>query len=519
MIMDHDEILEIMQKLIKKIHTLMDAKCFGRDFDEEYYESLRHRLQQLEDEFPKYRQQNSPSFVIGPKPINRSLITHKYPMRSIRHTYNQQEAEKWLDQFLKLGSVVVSPKIDGIAVSLGYENGHLIYGSLRGNGIQGEDITEFLLLNNCCPVKIATKKTIVVRGELALKAGKDRAQLSGAVRQKEPTKMSNLCFYAYGLFTEEEPLDTQLEDLSFLSKYFTVTPHELCTKIKPSCNDKKTAEFDQDGQVFRLNNHALANQLGYTERYPKFLFSLKTSGQKTLTTLRKVTWQMNRDGSLTPVLWIEPKKIEHILLRKVNGYNYRYLKSNNLGPGSKISVGRIGNSAPQLINIIKSTNFIPLEYCPFCSSKVFFSEIHYRCPNESCSEMLYLRTKYFFQKLGIKGIGYETIVTHWNGSFLGFIKKMLRDNWARDLREIKLQEQLRALKPNMLDLLVALGIPGNSRASLEKILKGTLSEGKKIDSLQKYLSSNQKIINYLCETYQLCQPTEAFPQIKKDKDR
>jgi DNA ligase (NAD+) len=501
----NDEIIGIMRKLIKKIHTLMDAKYFGRDFDEEYYEGLRHRLEQLEDQFPNCIQQNSPSFVIGPRPINRSLITHKYPMQSIRHTYNQQEAAKWLDQFLKLGSVIISPKIDGVAVSLAYNNGHLTHGALRGDGALGEDITEFLLLNNCCPVKIASQESIVIRGELALGIGEDRAQLSGAVRQKKPKKMANLCFYAYGLFIEKSPLKTQLEDLIFLTQYFTVVPHELWKKnqdfgLKAK---EKSQKFDQDGWVIRLNDHALAKELGYTERYPRFLFSLKTPGKKILTTLEKVTWQINRDGALTPVLWIEPRKIGHILLRKVNGYNCRYLKSNNIGLGTALTVGRIGNSAPQLINIIKSTKFLPLKSCPFCSNSVLCSEIHYRCSNETCEEMLYLRAKYFFQKLGIKGIGYETIVTHWSGDFSSFVEKMFKDNWARDLREVKLQEKLRMLKPTVLDLLVALGIPGSSRASLEKILGGTLREGKKIDSLREYLQKNHKIINHLCVIFYL----------------
>ena len=500
-----DEVVEIMQGLIKKIHTLMDAKYFGRDFDEEYYEGLRHRLEQLEDQFPRCIQGNSPSFVIGPRPINRSLITHKYPMQSIRHTYNQQEAEKWFDQFLELGSVVISPKIDGVAVSLSYSRGHLIHGSLRGDGTMGEDITEFLLLNNCCPVKIALKESIVIRGELALGIGEDRAQLSGAVRQKKPKKIPNLCFYAYGLFREKQSTQTQLEDLIFLAEYFTVVPHKLCNKKQDFASNikEKSDKFDQDGWVIRLNDHTIAKKLGHTERYPRFLFSLKTPGKKVLTGLEKVTWQMNRDGVLTPVLWIEPRKIGHILLRKVNGYNYRYLKSNNLGIKTLLTVGRIGNSAPQLINIIKSTEFLPLESCPFCLSEIICSEIHYRCPNEACKEMLYLRAKYFFQKLGVKGLGYETIVTHWSGDFIGFVKKMFRNNWARDLREVKLQEQIRRLKPTIFDIFVALGIPGNSCASLRKILEGTLQQGKKIDSLREYLQKNKKTIINLCEIFDL----------------
>ena len=459
------------EKTIKQLEDLAaqieyhDNLYYNNDLPEisdAEYDKLRLQNKNLETQFPELVLSNSPSNRVGVAVTSSfKKVNHVIPMLSLGNTFTENEVEEYLNKtrrFLKINQdenmeFVAEPKIDGLSATLIYKKGRLILGATRGDGKQGENITESIRTIEDVPKVLIGNypEEIEIRGEIFIsnsefeKVNNLRIQNSlpifanprnaaaGSVRQLDPkvTASRKLGFFAYSWGLLSSPIGKSLIEVRENIKEFGFNlnhPVKLCSDLSQMLQfyadiyqNRSNLDFDIDGIVYKLNNLSYYDRLGATEHSPRYAVSHKFPPEVGLTILNDVKFQVGRTGAITPVAELIPVTIGGVRIQRASLHNKDEINRLGIVIGDTVSVKRAGDVIPQVINYIP--NLRPKESklilfpnnCPSCNSvlKRENDEAIIRCVNLSnCNEQLKGQLVHFVSRnaFNIGGLGEKQII-------------------------------------------------------------------------------------------------------------
>ena len=447
------------------------------------YDKLKKEIIDLEKEYNFLKNPNSPSLVVGFKPSkNFKKIKHKVPMLSLSNAFGEGDLinfEKKIINYLDKSNnfeieYSAEPKIDGISASLIYRNGKFITGLSRGDGKEGEDITNNLKTIKDIPHEILEKdypKEIDIRGEvfiknsdikkLSNKFANPRNAASGSLRQKNPeeTKKTPLKFMAHTFGYEKNmKVKSQSEYLKNLGKWgFKTNPlNKKIVGIKNLLENYKLIEkkrdnidFDIDGIVYKVNDFELQRRLGNVANAPRWAVAHKFSANSGTSKILKIEIQIGRTGALTPVAKIKPINIGGVVVSNATLHNEDEIKRKDIREGDIATIERAGDVIPHITSVDKqkrqknSKKFIfPLK-CPSCGSDTIkdFNLITKkkdavrRCSSEGyeCEKVSIEKIKHFVSKeaFNIEGFGKKIVENFWNLNLIKFPQDIFNLNYNR----------------------------------------------------------------------------------------
>ncbi len=479
--MDRKTAKERIKKLSSIIHYHnnlyynMDAP----EIDDSQYDKLMRELQDFEKYFPELISKDSPTQRVGSVVLDKfEKFTHPMPMYSLSNVMNAEEFAEFHERMLKeTGDThleyMVENKFDGLALELIYENGKLVMGSTRGDGIVGENITSNVVTISNIPKTINYIDKLIVRGEVIMtkidferinqeRIARDeqpfanpRNAAAGSVRQLDSSIASkrNLKFFGYQIANNNElkgvHISTEHEAMKYLKSLgFTIegehlvkSKEEVLKIYERTASNRIGLGYDIDGLVIKLNNFYLQDKLGFISRSPRFATAFKFKPEEKETEVLSIDVQVGRTGSLTPVARLEPVFVGGVTVSNVTLHNPSEIKAKGIRVGDTVFVSRAGDVIPQIsrVNLGKRpSNSKPFEFptnCPVCGepTEVKDGDIIVRCVNEECQSRVFRYIEYFVSKpaMNIDGLGKEWIKT--------FIDKGLISTVA-DLYKIKVRD-------------------------------------------------------------------------------
>ena len=430
------------------------------------YDTLKKEIVLLEEKFDFLRSKSSPSLIVGHKPSRYfKKVTHRVPMLSLANAFTEEDLinfEKKIMNFLNKTAdfeieYSAEPKIDGISASLIYKNGKFQKGLSRGDGKEGEDISENLKTISDIPLSInhsSLPNEVDIRGEVFIKnsdfvklKGKfanPRNAASGSLRQKNPneTKKIPLKFIAYTFGYENRmKINNQDEFLKNLSKWgFKTNPLNKIIKgtknlMKNYYNVEKLRneiDFDIDGIVYKVNDFKLQSRLGYIANAPRWAIAHKFSANQATSQILDIEIQIGRTGALTPVAKIKPVNVGGVVVSNATLHNEDEIVRKDIRVNDTVIIERAGDVIPHIlsVNIKKrhknSLKFIFPNNCPSCGSKTIkeFNVITKkndavrRCSSEGyeCEKISIEKLKHFVSKeaFNIDGFGKKIVENFWN---------------------------------------------------------------------------------------------------------
>ncbi|AWX70439.1 NAD-dependent DNA ligase LigA [Mycoplasmopsis anatis] len=499
------------------------------------YDKLYNELIDLENKFPELVTKDSPTQIIGGFAANKfTKFEHKKAMLSLSKAYDFDEIKKFHENIIKKIdetkiSYALDYKIDGLSISLHYQNGKLIRAVTRGDGITGEDVTENIIQISSIPQKINYLKEIEIRGEVyiskktlidinnALKKenkqefSNPRNAASGTLRQLDPmiVKQRNLSAFLYEVVEPlQHNLHFQSEVIEFINKlgfptqtYFKKVTEleEIYEEIDKFAEVKNKLDYDCDGFVIKLNNIDIWEDLGYTAKFPRYAIAFKLETESANTKILNITTSVGRTGKITYVANVEPVELNQTNVQFATLHNYEFIKELNLNINDEVKLIKAGEIIPKVIELVKknSTDVYPKTMnCPSCNTLLEYIDdnVDQFCVNENCDEKKIRKIIHFASRpsLNIVNLGESNIRIFFE---LGLIKEVYdiynlaeHKNKILQLRTFKekkvnnILESIENSKNNKLNKIIfALGIKHiGERAS--KII------AKKINSISELLT-------------------------------
>ena len=430
---------------------------------DEEYDRLMRELLDLEAEYPDFRSPDSPTQRVGGEPTKEfRTVTHDPPMLSLANTYNAEEIRDFDRRVRELLEqekpvYVAELKFDGIAIALKYRDGALVQGATRGDGTQGDDITNNLRTIRSIPLVLRTKdkalKTIEVRGEAFMhRAEFDRmnAQRSaagektfinprnataGTLKMQDPKVVASrpIQMYAYFLLGAGKELTRHSSNLETLrSLGFPVNQNsKVCRNIdeviefwKRWEEKRESLPYDIDGIVVKVDSLRQQETLGTIAKSPRWAVAFKFASRKGQTRLKGIALQVGRVGTVTPVAELEPVFVGGTTVSRATLHNIDYINELDLRIGDTVVVEKGGDVIPKVSGIVPSlrpegtTAFVMPATCPACGSKIYRDEgeANYFCENAECPAQVRGRIEHFAHRgaMDIEGLGeaaVETLVT------------------------------------------------------------------------------------------------------------
>ncbi len=450
------------------------------------YDNLKKEILELEKNYKFLKSKESPSLNVGFKPSkNFRKYKHKVPMLSLSNAFNEDDLinfEKKIFNFLSLENsksieYSAEPKIDGISASLIYKDGKFITGVSRGDGKEGEDITENLKTIKDIPDVIKNKnfpREIDIRGEVFIenedfkkineKFANPRNAASGSLRQKDPKATSKIPLkfiaYTYG-YELDLKIKTQSDFIKNLKLWgFKTNPYNktikgiknLISNHKNIENNRKDIKFDIDGMVYKVNDFGLQKRLGTAANAPRWAIAHKFSANSSESEILNIDIQIGRTGAITPVAKIKPVSIGGVTVSNATLHNEDEIRRKDIRIGDSVVVERAGDVIPHVISVdLKkrkkdSKKFVFPKICPSCGSKIIKEfnattkkqDAVMRCSSEGyeCEKISIEKLKHFVSKeaFNIDGLGKKIIENFW---YLGLIKL---PNHIFDLNYTKIRE-------------------------------------------------------------------------------
>ncbi len=439
------------------------------------YDKLMRELIKLEEDYPDLITADSPTQRVGAKPLEEfNKVKHPTPMISLGDAFDEGELRDFysrIKRMLKTNDDIelcAEPKIDGLSSSLIYENGIFVRGATRGDGIEGEEITQNLKTIKTVPLRLLESKDypipklVEARGEVymnkkdfkALNMQREqnneplfanpRNAAAGSVRQLDSKitaeRKLNMYFWGIGAIEGIE-LNSQYEILSALKAWgFRVNPLiRLCRNIK-EVNDyyneilsrRNDLEYEIDGIVVKVNLIKLQNELGFTTRAPRWAIAYKFPASQGSTKIIDINVQVGRTGVLTPVAILEPINVGGVTVSRATLHNMDEIERKDIRIGDYVIVERAGDVIPAVVKPVvekrngKETKFVMPDNCPECDSKIIKDGAIHRCTNISCPAQIKESILHFVSRSGmnIDGLG-EKIV-----------EQLLKNNLIKNIADI-----------------------------------------------------------------------------------
>lgn len=381
------------------------------------YDRLMKELKTIEEEYPSLVTPDSPTQRVGGAPLaGFTQVTHEMRMLSLDNAFNESDMNDFNRRIVERLSIdgdveyACEPKLDGIAISLLYENGQLVRGATRGDGETGEDITQNVRTVNSIPLKLmgtGYPERLEVRGEIympkssfdALNKDAERAgtkpfvnprnAAAGSLRQLDPkiTASRNLemCCYSVGIVEGGALKDTHSDSLHSLNQWgFRINAEMKVVKGVAGCLDyyesigkkRNALPYEIDGVVFKVNNLAQQQALGFVSRAPRWAIAHKFPAQEELTTVLGVEFQVGRTGAVTPVARLAPVFVGGVTVSNATLHNMDEIERLGLKVGDTVIIRRAGDVIPKVVKVVEDkrpesaqTVIFPA-HCPVCESEV-----------------------------------------------------------------------------------------------------------------------------------------------------
>ena len=422
------------------------------------FDQILNELVSLENKYPQYFDSNSPSQRVGSSLSNSfKTFNHKYRMYSLENSYSREDLVKWNERIEKnLGknnlSFSCELKLDGVSISLSYEKGLLKKALTRGDGIQGDDVTENIKTINSIPLKLnrAIDYDFTIRGEVIIEK-KDFAEMNKIRERNGDTKYMNprntasgsiklinslevkkrpLKCYFFQIISENYNILNQTEALNLVEElgFKTLKTNRFCKNINDVFDyinywDKRKNDlnFEIDGIVIKVNNLSYQKDLGFTSKFPRWAIAYKFATERAETKLIDVEYQVGRTGVVTPVAVLEPVLINGTKVKRASLHNKDQIEKLNLHQNEYVFVEKGGEIIPKIVGINKekrSSDAKPVMFseicpCPIQSNlvKIAGEAQHYCVNHKKCPPQILGRFKHFISRkaMNIDGFGIETI--------------------------------------------------------------------------------------------------------------
>lgn len=447
----YHELIEEIESHDYRYYVLADPVISDEEYDKLYRE-----LQDIEREHPQWVTPQSPTQRVGGRPSDSFVtVIHMNPMMSLANTYSPAEVHEF-DSRVRKGlrsknvRYTCEPKLDGVAVSLLYENGVFVRGATRGDGMRGDDITSNLKTVRGIPLKIRSgggqKHSFEVRGEVIMnrtdfvKLSSDREEqgqspfanprnaTAGSLKLLDPREVRRrkLRLWVYDLLVDEEWAgDSHDHRLQLMEEmhFPVVQPWKLVEDIDEIEefwldleNRRDQLPYEMDGVVIKVADLDQREKLGTTAKTPRWAIAYKFRARRAETTLISISHQVGRTGAVTPVAELEPVFLAGSTIRRATLHNEEEIGRLKVGPGNRVILEKAGDVIPKIIGRVKGES--PGEYnppvnCPVCSETLVKpeGEVIRRCINISCPAMLRGRLIHFASRgaMDIEGLGAQTV--------------------------------------------------------------------------------------------------------------
>ncbi len=431
--------------------------------NDQEFDRLMRELQDLEAKHPELYDPNSPTQRVG-SDLNQEFrqVAHKYPMLSLANTYSEQEVAEWYESVKKgLGGddfdVCCEMKYDGLSISLTYENGRLIRAVTRGDGVQGDDVTENVKTIRSIPLVLtgnAYPQEFEIRGEILmpwvvferLNAEREAAEeplfanprnaASGTLKSQKSELVASrqLDAYLYYLLGEELPSDGHYENLQTAASWgFKIsqgmrkvkTLQEIYDFIRYWDTERKNLPVATDGIVLKVNSQRQQRALGFTAKSPRWAIAYKFKAERACTRLNEVTYQVGRTGAVTPVANMDPVQLAGTTVKRATLNNEDFIRSFDLHIGDYVYVEKGGEIIPKIVGVDLDRRPIiaqPVQFithCPECGAKLvrYEGEAAHYCPNDAgCPPQIKGRIEHFISRkaMNIMSLGPETVDEYWS---------------------------------------------------------------------------------------------------------
>jgi DNA ligase (NAD+) len=450
-----EKLREQIEDLRYRYHVLDDPKV-----TDDVYDSLTRELKILEDEYPEFKDSSSPTNRVAGKPLDKFVkVPHKVRMMSLNDAFSKEELEAWETRVKKLipgqqFNYFCELKLDGLAVSLIYEQGYFVQGSTRGDGLVGEDITQNLKTIRSIPLKLRAPfpEYIEVRGEGVMskkvwqelngrnaKEGKQlfantRNAAAGSLRQLDSslTAQRKLDFFAYEIAEISKSANQQITAHSTKHKLlrqlgFKVDAHEaVCTSLSEVEKFVDKIEklrpdfpFGTDGVVISVDDLSMQSQLGIVGKAPRFMVAYKYAAEKATTIIRDIKFNVGRTGVLTPLATFEPTLVAGSTISKATLHNIDQINRLDIRIGDTAVIQKAGDVIPEVVEVLpkmrsgKEKKVKVPEKCPVCAYDVEKrstgskneSSVAYYCTNPKCPAKNRRGMQHFVAVLDIYEIG------------------------------------------------------------------------------------------------------------------
>ncbi len=516
------EMSEIIEKLNywAKMYYEQDAPVVS---DAEY-DKLYYKLKAMEEEVG-FSLPDSPTKRVGGAPQKKfEQSKHLQRLYSLDKAQNEDELKDWLQRLIKaegyIPTLTAEFKFDGLTLNILYENGHLIKATTRGNGEVGEIITEQVKTIKKLPQTISYKGKIEIQGEGIMRISafneynktaseplkNPRNGAAGAFRNLDPnvTKSRNLSFFAYNIGYTEKTFETQTDVRKFLIEegfeteglFETISNDiEAMDYAKKVEEIRETLDYPIDGIVFKVNDLKLRDEIGFTEKFPKWALAYKFKPDEISTKLLDVVWQVSRSSKLNPIAILEPADFGGVVVQRATLNNYGDILKKKIRIKDRVFLRRSNDVIPEITGVAEadkdSKEIVKPTICPACGSEVIEKGAFLYCTNKTdCAPQIISTLTHFASKeaMDIVGLSEKTLELLYNECGI----KTVADIYKITYDELKTLEGFQDKKINntlvsiqkskntTLDRLVySLGIGGIGRKTAKDLVK----KFKTLDSL------------------------------------
>ena len=427
------------------------------EIDDQTFDFLMRELQDLEAKHPECHDENSPTMRVG-SDLNKNFVqvVHKYPMLSLANTYSEAEVAEFYDRVKKSLNedfeICCEMKFDGTSISLTYEEGKLVRAVTRGDGTQGDDVTDNVKTIRSIPLVLHGEgfpKEFEIRGEILMpwlvfeQLNKEREEreeplfanprnaASGTLKLQNSSIVASrkLDAYLYYLLGENLPDDGHYENMQTASGWgFKVsdimrkcsTLEEVLEFIRYWDVERKNLPVATDGVVLKVNSARQQRNLGYTAKSPRWAIAYKFQAERACTRLNKVTYQVGRTGAITPVANLDPVQLAGTVVKRASLHNADIIEGLDLHIGDMVYVEKGGEIIPKIVGVDMDARFMVgdkvrfIDKCPECGSPLtrYEGEAAHYCTNDTaCPPQIKGKIEHFVSRkaMNIDGLGSETI--------------------------------------------------------------------------------------------------------------
>ena len=520
------ELTDILNKWAHEYYVLDNPTVSDKEYDKAYDE-----LRRLEEEsgviYP-----DSPTRRVGGEPL-KGFVKHTHIARlfSLDKAVSAEELRAFLTRVDKGAAgkkdYTVEYKFDGLTVCLTYDKGEFVRATTRGNGTVGEDVTAQVLTIKSFPLKISYQGTLEVRGEAIIRLSvldkynqtaaeplkNARNAVAGAIRNLDPKitaqRKAEIYFYDVNYTSDGAPM-SQTDAHAFLKKEgFKVFPYfRICHNVEEVLDavneverERKNLDVLTDGAVIKLNDAVLREELGYTDKFPRWAIAYKFEAEEVTTLLKEVIWQVGRTGKLTPLALLDPVELGGATVSRATLNNYGDILRKDVKLGSRVLVRRSNEVIPEILGTTEhyehSQSIEKPAICPACQSELVEIGAHLFCPNRLCTPRIVAALDHYASKnaMNIDGFSESTAlqlverkgVTKYSDLYRLTVEDLAELEGFKDKKINNLLTAIEKSKTPTLDAFIyAIGVEGVGRVaakdlaarfkSMEKLQNATAEE-------------------------------------------